>query len=73
MSGSLPTQLFLLRLKQVWSDPDRVLVAPRDKNLNSMAELELNMTDVKKMCLGLVPADLVAGPVPDDKGRAGNV
>lgn len=73
MNGSLPVQVFLLRLKKLWRHPDRVFLAQREKNLQSMSELELSMKDIERMCLRLVPADLVTGPSPDDKGRGGDV
>ena len=73
MSGSLSLQVFLLRLKKVWRHPDRVVVAQRVKNLQSMSELELSMKDIERMCLQLVPADWVVGPSPDDKGRGTDV
>lgn len=73
MSGSLQVQVFLLRLKKAWNHPDRVVPAQRKKNLQSMSELELSMKDIERMCLQLVPADWVADPSPDDKGRGGDV
>lgn len=69
----MPVQVILLRVKKVWRHPERVVLAQRQKNLQSMSELELSMTDVERMCLQLVPKDWVAGPSPDDKGRAGDV
>ena len=46
----------------------------RQKNLQSLLDLELDYkADVRQMCLGLRPADLDKGPVPDDKGRSGQV
>jgi hypothetical protein len=46
----------------------------RQKNLQSLLELEFDFkTDVRDMCLGLTAADLEKGPVPDDKGRPGEV
>lgn len=69
----MPVQVFLLRLKKLWQHPDRVVLVQREKNLQSMSELELSMKDIERMCLQLVPADWVAGPSPDDKGRGTDV
>lgn len=73
MSGTLQVQLFLIRLKQIWKTPERITLAPREKNLQSMAALEITMTDVKTMCLNLRPADRLVGPVEHDKGHPGDV
>lgn len=73
MGARLQLQLFLLRLKKVFATMTNVTLYPRDKNIESMSELELDMNDVKAMCLQLTPADCITGPVPHDKGMPGEV
>ena len=53
----LQLQLFLLRLKKVFATMRSVTLYPRDKNIQSMSELGLDMNDIKEMCLQLIPAD----------------
>jgi len=73
VSETLQVQLFLIRLKQIWKTPERITFAQREKNLQSMASLNIAMTDVKEMCLKLEPADRIAGPVAHDRGHTGEV
>lgn len=73
MAETLQFQLFLVRLKRVWQDAERVMIAPREKNTRSMSDMELTAHDVRDMCLSLRPKDLVAGPVPHDAKSEGDV
>lgn len=73
MTGSLQTQLFLFRLKSVWSDPSRVILIDRAKNVASMSQLGFSMKDVKAICMALTPDDRVAGPAKHDHGKPGEI
>lgn len=73
MSETLQVQLLLLRLKKMWNTPERITLAPRQKNLQSMSTLGLSMSDVKNVCFGLQPGDRIAGPLLHDKGSDGEV
>jgi hypothetical protein len=73
VSNTLQVQLFLIRLKQIWKTPERITIAPREKNLQSMASLNIAMTDVQEMCLMLKPTDRYLGPVAHDRGFSGEV
>jgi hypothetical protein len=73
MSGSLQCQLFLLRLKNACTTMSTVYLVNRDKNIQSMTDLGIDMSDVKAICMELVPGDQRVGPVSDDGGRPGEV
>lgn len=73
VNETIQVQLFLLRLKKMWNTPERITLAPRQKNLQSMSALDLSMRDVKNICFGLQPGDRIAGPVLHDKKFDGEV
>jgi hypothetical protein len=73
MGSDLQVQLFLLRLRKVWTNRSCVILSPRGKNIESMARLGLVMEDIRTMCIELVPQEKIAGPCEDDKGRPGQI
>jgi hypothetical protein len=73
MGADFHIQLFLLRLRKVWDRPDRIFLAPRPKNLASMARLGFVMADIRVMCIELRPEERIAGPCVDDKSRPGDI
>lgn len=56
---------FLIKFKFFASCPGCFIFVEREKNMQCLAELELNVYDVKEIILGLTYRDYFLGPEPD--------
>ncbi len=64
MTGKWHVTLFLNEFKKAW--PPRCFVVIRDKNKQSLVELNLTPELRKEIILSLTPQDYISGPEPDE-------